>query len=99
MTEPIEDDGTWSGYTEFRQDLIDDSLTNPVPGLAADLIERAYTEAEQRGRTVIQWRMVYRPRPPHGEEPMRLDDAELAYLEGRRILKMDAYTTGTQGPE
>lgn len=92
MTEPTEDDGTWTGHVEYHQDLIDDSLTNPLPGLAAELIERAYAAAEDRGRIIVQWRMACRPHPPHGDEPMRLDDAELAYLEGRRILKMTVHT-------
>lgn len=93
MTEPIEDDGTLGCLFEFHQDVVDDSLTNPVPGLAAQLVERAYAEAERRGRTIIQWRISCMPRPASSEEYFRVDAAEFAYLEGRRVMKLTAHTS------
>lgn len=100
MTELPEDRGTLVWLAEFHQDLVDDSAANPIPELAARLVANAYDAAERRGHTIIQWRISCMPKPPSNEECFRADPDELADLEGRRVMKMTAYTIPcTEGGE
>jgi hypothetical protein len=96
MAEPTpepEDDGTLQYLFEIHQDVIDDCLVNPIPAEVSKLIGIVYAEAERRGRTVVQWRITFQPRPPMGTEAFYASPDDLAYLAGRRVIKMTAHTT------
>lgn len=94
MTEPDDVfDGTLQYYFMLHQDLIDDCLVNPVPVKVAKVITAVYAEADRHGAAVLQWRITFGPAPAPCEQ-FADSPEELAYLAGRRVIKMTAYTTG-----
>jgi hypothetical protein len=81
-------------HAELHQDVIDDSLVNPVPGIVEQLVANVYAEAEHRGATIVQWRITFGPPPLTNYEDAVSGSEELAYLAGRRVMKMTAHTVG-----
>jgi hypothetical protein len=87
-------DGTIQFLSEIHQDVIDDSMVNPVPIEVARIISRVYGEASKQGQTVVQWRITFGPYPVDEMREIGRSDADIAWMRRRRVVKMTAHTAG-----
>lgn len=85
---------TLKSRTWISRDAIDDSAGNPIPDMAADLVERAYAQAAEAGADITDWQIRFAPHETTAIEQMHSDREHLAWLAAGYDMVLRAHAVG-----